>query len=572
MAQYISKESLLSIYKVLSSLDPKHKQGATQLVSFIRYFVALDRFYKVHNRICDTNNKHDKDLYCRYIEEIVGICDGLYANQFYYPLKKHDGDCCTGSNLFSTNIVQVSIENKDKKYTYPKGRFAPLFDIQNGKLTRNTSYYSNFNTLLGDNTNLKIALALWLLRNQALQQSSSYYDSVLNTFKELYSTELTSCLIPNEEVFIMVCADNGFEKTSDIKTQLSSNDITGLFYDQHEKALSNIKTISPIILYGPPGTGKTYKLQHDYCSNFNDDNRFIVTFHQSFCYEDFVEGLKPVEDNNSSDNISYKVEKGLFYQACNRACILAGFESIDDCLKASSNTRKTQFAAAIKDEKFVLLCIDEINRGNVASIFGELISLIEDKKRLGLEDEMTTYLPYSKSKFGVPANLFIVGTMNTADRSIQLLDSAIRRRFKFEELLPNYDVIANPNAKAILRGINCRIRCLRNKDSQIGHSYLMHANNNKEILDTLTDKIIPLLEEYFYNDISQVRFVLNETKDDRYNFYQEDTEAKNAFESYLNSADIYAEERSFYRLDDTIKDVEEDSECAEYLQHLLPSE
>ena len=572
MAQYLSKKTLLSVYRVLSNLDPEHKQGATQLISSIRYFVALDRFYSENGRNCNVGNKKDKDLYCKYIEEVVGVCAGLYANQFYYPLKQHNGDCCTGSNFFSTNVVQNSFENTNKQYTYPKGRFPPLFDIQNGELIRNIAYYNNFLTLLRNNNSQRVALVFWLLRNQPLQVESSLYDAIVSKFKQLYSNELTSCLIPDQLVFTKVCNDYDFESLSNTKEELTDNDIKVLFSNDNAKALAKMKAICPIIIYGPPGTGKTYKLQHEYCSNFDEENQFVVTFHQSFSYEDFLEGLKPVEDKESNDNISYKVERGIFYRACERACILAGFKGLEDTLEAPFDTRNARFSKAVKTGNFVLICIDEINRGNVSSIFGELISLIEDKKRLGTEDEMTTVLPYSKKKFGVPANLFIVGTMNTADRSIQLLDSAIRRRFRFEELLPNYDVITNGDAKAILQGINSRIRCLLNKDSQIGHSYLMHSKNNKDILDALTNKIIPLLEEYFYNDISQVRFVLNEMKDDKYNFYKEDEDAKDAFTAYQNFADIDAEDKSFFSLDESIRDIEDENECVKYIKHLLPTE
>ena len=361
----------------------------------------------------------------------------------------------------------------------------------------------------------------------------------------------------------------GYKGLASTKYNLTEADIKSLFTTQNEEAFANMKEICPIVLFGPPGTGKTYKLQHEYCSNFDEDNQFMVTFHQSFCYEDFVEGLKPVESESSVDNITYKVEKGIFYKACERACILAGYNSLQECLGSSMEERKQKFEQAIKDENFVLLCIDEINRGNVSAIFGELISLIEDKKRLGTEDEMTTLLPYSKSLFGVPANLFIVGTMNTADRSIQLLDTAIRRRFKFEELLPDYKVISNLDAQKILKGINARIRCLMNKDSQIGHSYLMHAKNSKEILFVMMNKIIPLLEEYFYNDIEKVRFVLNEKDDSDVTFYKEDKEAKAAYMDYISIRDLEDEDRSFYYLDNSILQVSDEKQCSNYLKNLL---
>lgn len=327
--------------------------------------------------------------------------------------------------------------------------------------------------------------------------------------------------------------------------------------------------LAPIILYGPPGTGKTFKMQEDYISNFDKDNRFVTTFHQSFSYEEFVEGLKPILTNKDDENgdIKYQVAEGVFREACERAAELAGYDSFEKCIEDSFGNRQAKFTKAIEDKKLVLLCIDEINRGNVASIFGDLISLIEPSKRLGAANEMTAILPYSKKEFGVPANLLIVGTMNTADRSIQLLDSALRRRFKFEELLPNYDVITNDEAKSVLKNINARVRCLLNKDNQIGHSYLMKAENSCDILSALLNKIIPLLEEYFYNDIDKVRFVLDDTKSNL--FYVEDSEAKKAYEAYMKD---YDEERNYYQINPEIADAiksKNEEECEKFLANLL---
>ena len=336
-------------------------------------------------------------------------------------------------------------------------------------------------------------------------------------------------------------------------------------------------SLSSIILYGPPGTGKTHAMQQDYVSKFDEDNRFVTTFHQSFSYEEFVEGLKPVLDTLGDDtgDVLYKIYPGVFRKACERAAQMAGYATLYDCVNDTFANRKVAFDNAISNKKLVLLCIDEINRGNIASIFGDLISLIEDSKRLGAEKEMMVTLPYSQDMFGVPANLLIVGTMNTADRSIQLLDSALRRRFQFKEFLPDYSVFVSTDpstqlvlndAKKILQRINARVRCLLNKDNQIGHSYFMFAKDNKDIFDAITSKVIPLLEEYFYNDIAKVRFVLNENDKTKYPFYQEDKVAKQAFDSFVAEADIETEDKSFYELNYVVKKA---SDYDNYLKHLL---
>lgn len=339
----------------------------------------------------------------------------------------------------------------------------------------------------------------------------------------------------------------------------------------------DINTFTNVILYGPPGTGKTYKLQ-DYKSNLErDDDCYMVTFHQSFSYEEFIEGIKPemiseesVGEQKSGGEIRYIIESGIFKKACDAAAVKAGYESLEDCLLDSKEGRKAKFGQALNEGKFILLCIDEINRGNVASIFGELISLIEAPKRLGAKDELTAILPYSKEEFGVPANLKIVGTMNTADRSIQLLDTAIRRRFEFEEMLPDYSLHFNSEyARNILKRINSRLRCILNKDSQIGHSYLMHAYTAKEIVREVIYRIIPLLEEYFYNDVDKVRFVLNEDKNTKYPFYIEDEEAKADYESFVSLNDIEEDDKNFFEVDRSIAEISDEGQCLNYIKHLM---
>ena len=327
--------------------------------------------------------------------------------------------------------------------------------------------------------------------------------------------------------------------------------------------------IEPVIYYGAPGTGKTRYVQEEIFEKFSESYRLFTTFHQSYCYEEFVEGLKP-EIDNTDGNLKYRIEKGVLYEACEKAAILAGYKSLEECINDSSESRKTRFESAKNSRKVMLLCIDEINRGNVASIFGDLISLIETSKRLGAgKYEMIVTLPYSKKKFGVPSNLFIVGTMNTADRSIQLLDSALRRRFKFVEIGPNYSksvfdesVPAQKDARKILKGINARLRCLLNKDNQIGHSYLMNVNEDKDIYDAFIKKIIPLLEEYFYNDIEKVRFVLKDTADKDNTFYIEDEDASNAFKEFSKES-FDDEEKSFYKL----REIDPD-DYSVFLMHL----
>ena len=271
----------------------------------------------------------------------------------------------------------------------------------------------------------------------------------------------------------------------------NDNDIYSLKLES-EKVCEQIQTNAPnMILYGPPGTGKTYEMQKIF-AGYPEGNRSVITFHQSYSYEEFIIGLKA--KTTKDGKIEYSYEPGVFYKACKQAAALAGYSSLEECCSGTKESRNAKFAAIAGDtSKQFLFCIDEINRANISAVFGDLISL-----------------PYTQELFGVPANLRLLGTMNTADRSIQILDTALRRRFQFKEYLPDYSVLRSEKAKTILQVINGRIRALLGQDRQIGHSYFYDieasaADESTQILKALANKIIPLLQEYFYNDVEKIR-------------------------------------------------------------------
>ncbi|SKA58011.1 5-methylcytosine-specific restriction enzyme B [Succinivibrio dextrinosolvens DSM 3072] len=414
----------------------------------------------------------------------------------------------------------------------------------------------------------------------------------------------------------------------------------------------SIITSRNIILYGPPGTGKTfntmayalsillpdktleewkeeikinYKICRDiYYDYINKGRIAFTTFHQSYSYEDFIEGIKPdieqhEQDGNEIKSVIYDVEPGIFKALCERATgnidDSHGFEKEWNNLLnelqekkfieiplLSDNNKKFKIELNVfengltsrkyENEKWIqgqskffsksqmyniykglpgipsgghdnyrkailnymikkglipyetskenkkkqpfIMIIDEINRGNISKIFGELITLIEDSKRDGAKEKCEVILPYSKLPFSVPDNVYIIGTMNTADRSIAFMDTALRRRFNFIEMSPNAELLTTVtidgrklNLVEMLNAMNRRIEFLYDREHKLGHAFFMQLIDNPSI-ELLTNifkqKIIPLLQEYFYDNYENIRLILGDDgKKEEYQFIRSES-------------------------------------------------
>ena len=260
------------------------------------------------------------------------------------------------------------------------------------------------------------------------------------------------------------------------------------------------------------GDFKSFTLGGSVKSGQNLTKDIIIRDYKKF-RDGEIKTYKDVKPSRETDRISHG--NALYYFAL--------YEKI----LTFENQNKDNYEIKIQKEplKNYILIIDEINRGNISKIFGELITLIEDSKRLDKPEQIEITLPYSGQKFGVPKNLYIIGTMNTADRSIAPIDTALRRRFVFEEMAPNPSLLNKDKIKVqvskyditdtgieldkLLKAINTRIEYLYDRDHTIGHAYLIDIKTLDDLKFAFKNKIIPLLAEYFYEDWENIDLVLN---------------------------------------------------------------
>ena len=488
------------------------------------------------------------------IRKMFPGCEPYEINTFLATQKDKKGPLITGESKFyhvSTNVYDDGLDywewnddldSKWKKWTFRENNMVYTGSKDNHKDQSYTVQNLNKGDIVIVHSDRSEGRGIGVVEENGYKADGWSYDAFISIYwinkktgpleGKMGTTKFRE-LTPSKGPY-QACRKAGtYENTFDLIEQLQREKVPsppdrevepqGEIVDQPEDN-GNAFSLNTI-LFGPPGTGKTYEaVSHAVAIIEGKDpaeltkseprkqvkERFdelkgqgqieFVTFHQNYTYEDFIEGIRPVlgqskstgENQSTSadrnkNELTYELHDGIFKKIAQRG--------------------------QGKGHKRYVLIIDEINRGNIAKIFGELITLIEPSKRLGEEDAARATLPYSDESFGVPNNLYILGTMNTADRSIALLDTALRRRFRFIERMPNPDLVEKDiegvDGQKLLSAVNLRIKAKLDREHQIGHTYLIGVKTINALADAFQRSILPLLQEYFYDDWEKIQYVLN---------------------------------------------------------------
>ena len=500
---YLSKETLLAAYKVLSTLseDPT-VQGATQKVSAIRYFLALDMFYKKYNHECNTRDSDDKEAFISNVNLLVALENNLYTSNFYCPLISHQGDCAVGSNFYSVGAVKNSLMNPTIKVNYPQRGSNPLFEIQNGKLYRREDLIKNLNSYISNDKH-RCALVLWICRERYVR-IEKMYDTLKDQINILFTNEIANILLPSEEKFMEATRD--IEVSAEfVKATITSDDIRKVFSPKENKHTLSLPLQQ--IFYGAPGTGKSHKVK-EVTDSIAKEFVFRTTFHPDSDYSTFVGAYKPTMKSAdrlySADELIDKLSeiktlghtypchkfaarywyslKWLSAADIKRIVVACDFpESMtvevgkgiaigEEMTKHVQNDKivysfvpqaflKAYVAAWKNQDQPVFLVIEEINRGNCAQIFGDIFQLLDRKDGVSeypikADQDIRDYLAkefagyeldaniLSGEELMLPANLHIWATMNTSDQSLFPIDSAFKRRWDWK-YMPIHDAGKN---------------------------------------------------------------------------------------------------------------------------------
>lgn len=525
---YLSKETILKAYENLSHLskDPT-LQGATQRVSAIRYFMALDSFYLQFHKDCNTRDKNDKKEYADHVGFVCDVCQNLYTTNFYYPLKEHNKDFGVGSNFYSAGQVNSSIVNPEEMFAYPKRGGTPLFHIKNGVLIHDEDLYSNFDSYIG-NMSCRVAFVLWLLRKTPIDDNNNIFDSIRKSIRGMYSKSLVDILISNEDSF----------KAELGNYELSLNDKFYLIREEDINNLFNVKNKNhrPIVSYNMPN------------QNNKEINYLTALRTKPFMLLAGISGT-------GKSRIVRKLAQGTVTEELQRANGYTGEDFVNDrwTLHSPANFELIQvkpnwhnsmdvigYLSNIPSPHYVFtpfiefivkawqhpevpffLCLDEMNLAPVEEYFAEFLSAIESRSFEG-EEYLTDPIIKPFNSFGeevakkmvntlfpnftaadknsflgkvvdhletkgltLPKNLIVIGTVNMDETTFSFSRKVLDRAMSVEMNEVNYDSFltdtTDDDLKAIVQAFE------ENGDADLNALLVDRHIEAREIIDELGD-------------------------------------------------------------------------------------
>lgn len=525
---YLSKETILKAYENLSHLskDPT-LQGATQKVSAIRYFMALDSFYLQFHKDCNTRDKNDKKEYADHVGFVCDVCQNLYTTNFYYPLKEHNKDFGVGSNFYSAGQVNSSIVNPEEMFAYPKRGGTPLFHIKNGVLIHDEDLYSNFDSYIG-NMPCRVAFVLWLLRKTPIDDNNNIFDSIRKSIRGMYSKSLVDILISNEDSFK---AELGNYELSlnDKFYSIREEDINSLFnvknknhrpivsYNMPNQSnkefnyLTALRTKPFMLLAGISGTGKS---------------RIVRKLAQATITEELQRANGYTGDDFAKDR--WKLHSPANFELIQ---VKPNWHNSMDVIGYLSNIPSPHYVFTPFIEFIVkawqhpevpfFLCLDEMNLAPVEEYFAEFLSAIESRSFEGGE-YMTDPIIKPFNSFGedvakmmvntlfpnftaadknsslgkivdhletkgltLPKNLIVIGTVNMDETTFSFSRKVLDRAMSVEMNEVNYDSFLNDTTDDDLKAI---VQAFEdNKDADLNALLVDRHIEAKEIIDELGD-------------------------------------------------------------------------------------
>lgn len=525
---YLSKETILKAYEYLSHLskDPT-LQGATQKVSAIRYFMALDSFYLQFHKDCNTRDKNDKKEYADHVGFVCDVCQNLYTTNFYYPLKEHNKDFGVGSNFYSAGQVNYSIVNPEEMFAYPKRGGTPLFHIKNGVLIHDEDLYSNFDSYIG-NMSCRVAFVLWLLRKTPIDDNNNIFDGIRKSIRGVYSKSLVDILISNEDSF----------KAELGNYELSLNDKFYLIREEDINSLFNVKNKNhrPIVSYNMPNQNNK---EINYLTALRTKPFMLLAGISGTGKSRIVRKLaqatitEELQRANGYTGEDFANDRWTLHSPANFELIQVkpNWHNSMDVIGYLSNIPSPHYVFTPFIEFIVkawqhpevpfFLCLDEMNLAPVEEYFAEFLSAIESRSFEG-EEYLTDPIIKPFNSFGeevakmmvntlfpnftaadknsflgkvvdhletkgltLPKNLIVIGTVNMDETTFSFSRKVLDRAMSVEMNEVNYDSFltdtTDDDLKAIVKALE------ENNDADLNTLLVDRHIEAREIIDDLGD-------------------------------------------------------------------------------------